>query len=87
MAMVLVLIGCVIYGIRNDKVCAYRISLIDKMYEATNIEWNTLESSYHSKRDEIFESISYDAMWLKCWKRFDSFYTKEEMDFMITPPK
>lgn len=61
------------------EVASYRIDLLEKIYRLTLEE--VVENKYKTFEDacwrvKIFESVSFDKMMFKFWKKVDSFYPK-----------
>lgn len=53
--------------VRNELVCRYRLKMIEKIFSDPE--------NYKSKLD-IFGTVTYDEMFFKFWRSFDSFYPK-----------
>ena len=62
---------CLMTLIRNNMVYRYRISMLNRIFDATRGTEN------FDKYIEIYKSVSYHEMLYKFWKSFDSFYPEE----------
>ena len=64
--LLLGLVLCILFYIRNNRVFNYRTKICNKVYSfpVNDYKW----------RVEIMESVSYDEMFWKIWKPLDSFY-------------
>lgn len=78
LAYVTVLAIIAILAIRNRRVYEYRSVLINKIYDRNieDIDAGRPPSSYKHRRD-IYNSVSYEEMTFKFWRKLDSFYDPE----------
>lgn len=64
---------CIFMLARNERVSAYRLELISRIGNASRRDIDNGNFDYHWRWEE-YETVSYNDMMLKFWKRLDSFY-------------
>lgn len=74
--LVIVVLGIYLL-VRNFYVCKYRMAILDKCKK------DIAEGRSCSWKLDLFETVSYEQMLFKFWRRLDSFYpidlTKEQI--------
>lgn len=73
---------CLLMLVRNEAVHSYRLLLIDAIHARNMADLS--ETGKAERRYVTFKSVSYDEMALQFWKPMREFWTKEELEIMIS---
>ena len=98
-ALIVILVAIIVTGIyfmwRNDKVCIFRIEVINKCYDVLGSFLDSLKDDkelnerykqlelLEMKKDEILSKHSYNSMLFSLKRlKLEHWYTEEEIEFM-----